>query len=157
MQTDEDGKLPIYTPEYFRSLKMEEIRPDVIGNFIALAIVTALMSACMYFIMRSSLLSRVKEVGIYRAIGVSKKNLLFKFTVESLVVVTLTVLIGYLVASLFVSIWSGGAVSGVFYYPVWYAFVLLAFLYGVCLLCGVLPVWRLLKKTPSEILAKYDI
>ena len=99
----------------------------------------------------------MKEVGIYRAIGVSKKNLLFKFTVESLVVVTLTVLIGYILASVFVAVGRGSAVGGVFYYPVWYALALLAFLYGVCLLCGTLPVWRLLKKTPSEILAKYDI
>ena len=161
VETGDESLSPIFTPDDFYRMKMSEIRPDVIGNFVALACVTALMSLCMYFIMRSSLLTRVKEVGIYRAIGVSKKNLIFKFAVESLVVVTMTVFLGYLLASAFVSASVsgvvGGAVGGVFYYPVWYAVLLLAFLYGVCLLCGVLPVWRLLRKTPGEILAKYDI
>ena len=53
---------------------MEQIR----GNLIAIFVILAVMSVCMYFIMRSSLMSRIKEVGIYRAIGVSKKNLVFK-------------------------------------------------------------------------------
>ena len=33
----------------------------------------------------------------------------------------------------------------------------LALLYAISALCGTLPVLRLLRKTPSEILSKYDI
>ena len=50
-----------------------------------------------------------------------------------------------------------GLVSSVFYYPIWLAGAVLVLLYALSLLCGVLPILSLLRKTPSEILAKYDI
>jgi ABC-type antimicrobial peptide transport system permease subunit len=113
----------------------------------------------MYFIMRSSLMNRVKEVGIYRAIGVSRKNLIFKFFIEALVLTTLTVLAGYLLTSIFMWVCLGMSafVEQFFFYPIWMALIDLAILYLLCLLCGTLPVLTLLRKTPSEILAKYDI
>jgi ABC-type antimicrobial peptide transport system permease subunit len=52
--------------------------------------------------MRSALMNRIREVGIYRAIGVSKKNLVSRFAIESAVLSALTVLVGYLLASGFV-------------------------------------------------------
>ena len=113
----------------------------------------------MYFIMRSALLSRIKEIGIYRAIGVCKKNLVFRFMVESLVLSGLTVFVGYLCASgfLFTVYNASSLVSSIFYYPLWLALVVLAALTGICLFFGILPVLMLLRKTPSQILAKYDI
>ena len=113
----------------------------------------------MYFIMRSSLMSRIKEVGIYRAIGVSKKNIIFKFFIEALVLTTFTVFIGYIGTSLFVSLALGMStlVEQIFYYPLWLAGIVFLILYAVCTLCGILPIFSLLRKTPSEILAKYDI
>lgn len=132
---------------------------EVLTGLIALAVLLVLMSLCMYFIMRSSLLSCIKEVGIARAIGVSKKNLVFRFLIEAAVLTTLTVLIGYLAASGFVSVCLGisSAVAEFLYYPLWLALAVLAVLYGICLLFGILPILSLLRKTPSEILAKYDI
>ncbi len=132
---------------------------DVVTSIITMAVILALMSVCMYFIMRSSLMVRIKEVGIYRAIGVSRKNLVFKFFVEALVLTTLTVLIGYLVTSafLFLCLGMSSLVAEIFYYPLWLAGCVLAVLYGISLFFGTLPIISLLRKTPSEILAKYDI
>jgi hypothetical protein len=45
----------------------------------------------------------------------------------------------------------------VFFYPPAYALALFVILMGVTLLLGVLPVFMLLRKSPGEILAKYDI
>ena len=45
----------------------------------------------------------------------------------------------------------------IFYYPLWLSGALMVLIVGVCLLCGILPALTLLRKTPSEILAKYDI
>ena len=45
----------------------------------------------------------------------------------------------------------------VFFYPVWLALAVLAVLVAISLLCGTLPILLLLKKSPAEILAKYDI
>jgi hypothetical protein len=47
--------------------------------------------------------------------------------------------------------------EAVFFYPVWYALLVLAFLLGLCVVCGIIPIMMLLRKTPSQILAKYDI
>ena len=57
------------------------------------------MCLCMYFIMKSTIMNRIREIGIYRAIGVTKKNVNFRFAVETGVVVTLSVMVGFLIAS----------------------------------------------------------
>jgi ABC-type antimicrobial peptide transport system permease subunit len=109
--------------------------------------------------MKSSTMNRIKEIGIYRAIGVTKKNFIFKFMIETLVLISTTVLVGYLLSSGF--IWmitsSSEALLEFIYYPWYVALILLGILYLVTLVCGLLPILSLLKKTPSEILAKYDI
>ena len=131
----------------------------IVTSLITMAVILALMSVCMYFIMRSSLMNRIKEVGIYRAIGVTKKNLVFKFFVEAVVLTCLTVFVGYLVTSgfLFACLGISDLVSEIFYYPLWLAGSVLVILFALSLLCGTLPILSLLRKTPSEILAKYDI
>ena len=121
--------------------------------------VFVLMCVCMYFIMRSAILGKVREIGIYRAIGVTGKNVAFRFAVETGVVVTLSVIIGYLIASVAIGALTASSTyaSSILYYPWWLAGLTLLLLYGICVLCGILPVLRLNRKTPSEILAKYDI
>jgi hypothetical protein len=149
----------ILTPNRIFENRIESYAEEIIISLITMAVILAVMSLCMYFIMRSSLMNRVKEVGIYRAIGVSRKNLIFKFFIEALVLTTLTVLAGYLLTSIFMWVCLGMSafVEQFFFYPIWMALIDLAILYLLCLLCGTLPVLTLLRKTPSEILAKYDI
>ena len=149
----------ILTPDRIFENKIESYAEEIVISLITMAVILAVMSLCMYFIMRSSLMNRVKEVGIYRAIGVSRRNLIFKFFVEAIVLTTLTVLIGYLLTSVFMWACLGmsALVEQFFFYPLWLALADLAILYALCLLCGTLPVLSLLRKTPSEILAKYDI
>ncbi len=131
----------------------------IVASIIAMAVMLALMSLCMYFIMRSSLMNRIKEVGIYRAIGVTKKNLVFKFFVEAVVLTLLTVLIGYLVISIFLyaCLSISPLVEEIFFYPLWLAGIDLLILCAISLFFGILPILSLLRKTPSEILSKYDI
>lgn len=138
---------------------IKENTTEIITGLITMAVILVVMSICMYFIMRSSLMNRIKEVGIYRAIGVSKKNLTFKFLIEAAVLTTLTVFVGYLLTSafLFVCLGVSPLVEQIFFYPLWLAGALLVILYVLCLFCGTLPILSLLRKTPSEILAKYDI
>ncbi len=149
----------LVTPDVIFDNITEMQKAGIVSNLITMVVFVAIMSVCMFFIMRSSLMSRIKEVGIYRAIGVSKKNLAFKFTVESAVLTTLTVFLGYLGSSAVIAFLTNASnfTKQFFYYPIWYALLVLAFLYAVCLFCGTLPVLMLLRKTPSEILAKYDI
>ena len=150
---------PLYTPADFRRDALETQRADIIANAIELGVFLAVMSLCMYLIMRASMMGRIREIGIYRAIGVSKRNLIFRFFVESLAVTSLTVLVGYLFSTVLISAWlvKVPLIGNIFYYPAWMALSTLALLYGIGALCGTLPVIRLLRRTPSEILSKYDI
>ncbi len=149
----------VLTPSLIYSRAIASCYDVIVASMVAMVIILAVMSVCMYFIMRSSLMNRIKEVGIYRAIGVTKKNLVFKFFVEALVLTTLTVFIGYLGTSafLFACLGVSSFMEQMLYYPVWLAFAVLGVLYAVCLFFGTLPTISLLRKTPSEILSKYDI
>lgn len=155
----EVGTDDIVTPQIVFGAIIKQETKVIISNVISLCVVFVLMSLCMYFIMRSSLLSRIKEVGIYRAIGVSKKNLVFKFFVEAFVLASLTILIGYLFVSLFLAVCFrvSAVMTNIFFYPPWMALIVLVVLYAMSVVFGTLPVISLLRKTPSEILAKYDI
>ena len=154
-----DGIAAVFTPDDVFASIIDDKREDIVSSVTSLVVMMVIMSLCMYFIMRSSLMNRIKEVGIYRAIGVSKKNLVFRFLVEAAVLSSMTVLLGYIGVSAF--IYAGYSISSlvadVFFYPIWYALIVLAALLGISLVCGILPIVFLLRRTPSEILAKYDI
>lgn len=149
----------VITPDDILSTVISYESSTVIGYLVAFAVTLAVMSICMYFIMRSSLMSRIKEIGIYRAIGVSKGNIILRFGMEALLLASTTVVFGYLLSSAFIGLLSriSPNASEIFFYPVWYALLILAVLCGLTVVCGILPVLNLLRKTPSEILAKYDV
>ncbi len=153
------GQPAVITPEYLFDEQLEQSKNDILASFVTMAAVIAVLCVCVYFIMRSSLMGRVKEIGIYRAIGVSKKNLIFRFFIETLVLTTLTVFIGFFITSFILTSWinSSSLVAEILYLPIWMSGGILILLYAVCTVSGLLPIMTLLSKTPSEILAKYDI
>ena len=164
----EFGDLETPNPEYMQAVLtpdgvfdelMKGKAAEIGSNLVSMAVISGVLAMCMYFIMRSSFMNRIKEIGINRAIGVSKKNLKFKFIVEALTLATLTVFVGYVLSSVFIATCVGISplMSSVFFYPWWYALILLGELYLMSLICGILPMLGILRKTPSEILAKYDI
>ena len=150
---------PVITPADVRRDLAKENAMAITAGLITMGVILAILCVCMYFIMRSALMSRIKEIGIYRAIGVSKKNITFRFFIESAVLALLTVFVGYLLAGAFIWICTGisSMISEVFFYPWWLALADLVILAVLCLSCGTLPVIMLLQKTPAEILAKYDV
>ncbi len=135
-----------------------EFRSGAIVIAVTVTSVVALMCLCVFFIMRSSFMSRVREVGILRAIGVTKKNLTFRFAVETAMLLLLTIVPGYGLSFWFIGSLNGAPLlSEMFYFPVWLGVGLFVILAAVTLVFGVLPAITLLRKTPSEILSKYDI
>ena len=142
----------IVTPDSLFDTIIEQKTEQIVTSLITMAVILVLMSVCMYFIMRSSLMNRIKEVGIYRAIGVSKKNLVFKFFIEAIVLTTLTVLIGYLLTSgfLFLCLGMSSMIAEIFYYPIWLAGAVLAVLYAISLFFGTLPILSLLRRSEEH-------
>ena len=150
---------PVVTPNDVLNDLMKENRTAIIAGLVTIGVILVILCVCMYFIMRSALMSRIKEIGIYRAIGVSKKNITFRFFIETCVLALFTVFVGYLGASVFIWVCMGmsSLVSDVFFYPLWLALADFMILAVLCIACGILPVTLLLSKTPSQILAKYDV
>ena len=151
----EDGFI---TPDGVFGDLFKEIRTTVLAALIAVGTVLLLMCLCVFFIMRSSFMSRVREVGILRAIGVTKRNLVFRFAVETGLLIALTLALWYILSGWFIGSLAGAPLfSELFYFPWWMAVGLFAVVCAAALFCGVLPAILLLRKTPSEILSKYDI
>lgn len=124
-------------------------------------IIISLLASIIYlvFTMRSSMLGRIKEVGIYRSIGATKRDVYKIFVSEIISFTTIGSMSGY-VAMTFIIIqfqkYNPMAASD-FYFPLHIFIAGIIGIYCLNVVFGMLPVYGLLRKTPSEINAKYDI
>ena len=112
-----------------------------------------------YFVIRSSLISRIYEISVYRALGVHKKDIFSSFLVEITILTTVSTLLGYILATMLLSRLSEGLLGDLNFLIVTPLTVGVGFIlvYGLNLLAGIMPVFLLLRKTPAQILSQYDI
>lgn len=112
-----------------------------------------------YFVIRSSLISRIYEVSVYRALGVRKTDIFRSFLVEIFVITTISTLVGYILATMALNRLQEGVLGNFNFFLVTPlsigAGILVA--YAINMLAGILPVYLLLQKTPAQILSQYDI
>jgi len=111
----------------------------------------------LYFVMRSNMISRIKEIGIYRALGLRRYNIYKMHLGEILAITSLFSFSGYILA-LFVMFQSNRKILIPVFklnFPV--LFGSLAIIVIINVLVGLLPVFRLMRNTPQAILSKYDI
>ncbi|MDD3122789.1 MAG: ABC transporter ATP-binding protein/permease [Candidatus Izemoplasmatales bacterium] len=142
-----------------RSEYLANMRTEIASQLQTVIITFAGIVVYIFFIMRSSMLSRIKEIGIYRAIGATKNDIYKIFFSEIIAFTTVGSLSGYLFMTYIINQVqkSIGDFTSVFYFPL-YLFILgIVLIYATNILFGMLPVFSLLRKTPSEINAKFDI
>jgi len=130
-----------------------------IGLLVFTLIALAASALSFYFIIRSSLIDRVRDIGIYRSLGIRSKDIYKLFVVEALIISTLTSLIGFVGMSLILNQIQQTTrdIIEVLRVSTLSVTVGILFIYTVNLLAGLFPVFTLLRKTPSAILTKYDI
>lgn len=121
---------------------------------VFLGIISAIIFFEVFIMFYAVLASKIKEIGLMRAIGVSKQNILFRYFVQSLAVVAICVLPMYIVIGLPIVLFSMGKLL----YIQWWLY-LLSFLIisGVVVLAGILPIAIYVQKSPVKILSKYDL
>ena len=153
------GEDNVITPDSSRDYLRAEYYGAFVSLAVLLAVVSIIMALCLYFIMRSSLMGDIKEVGINRAIGVSRKNLSYRYLIETLLIFVLTIFVGFLLSSILMGLLTNIAASlgGFVYYPWWLGAITLLGITAITVICGQLPIRSLLRRSPAEILAKYDI
>src|SRR5690554_5239458 len=112
-----------------------------------------------YFVIRSSMISRIQEIGIYRSLGVKRIEIISMFLFEIIVLTTISTVIGYIFGFALVSVLSDSLLGQLnIFASNTLSFILgLILVYGFNLLAGLLPVLMLLIKTPAQILTQYDI
>lgn len=134
--------------------KKDEIKSAVIFAGIILAI--SLVE--IYLMIRSSFLSRIKEIGVLRAIGVKKKDIYRMFVGEIISITTIASLPGIALMTYILT-----QVSKIYYVNRMFIInfktvgLSIAIVYLFNIIVGLLPLHRVLKKTPARILARHDL
>ncbi|MDF2629589.1 MAG: ytrE 1 [Symbiobacteriaceae bacterium] len=147
-------------PTYQQSL--EQHQADVRRGYYTLLVFAAFLLGLsllqLYFMIRSSLLARIYDIGVYRSLGASRWDIHKMFVLEIAVVTTATSMAGY-----FLTTWVIKEIAKVtppqftlFYFPVAYIVGGVALIYAINIVSGLLPVFRLTLKSPSQILKQHD-
>ena len=79
---------------------IKEIKKTIFSRILSASIMLIISLVEIFLIIRSSFLSRIKEVGIYRAIGVKRKDIYKMFLGEILSITTIASMPGYLIMAL---------------------------------------------------------
>lgn len=152
----QDGKIDVVDIYQQEKEDFESRRQQSIIRIEITAAVIILISLIeIYLILRASFLSRIKEVGVLRAVGLKRGDIYRMFSGEVLAITILTAVPGMLGMAYLLSILSRFMSS----YKMTPGIFLLSFAIVLCfnLLGGLLPVYGTLKKTPAEILARNDV
>lgn len=139
--------------EYIQSRK-EGIKTTIISSGII--IIISLIE--IFLMIRSSFLSRVKEVGIYRAIGVKKRDIYIMFSGEIIAITCLASIPGILFSTYVISLLTKISYlkSMLLINPIIVGYsILLVFIFN--LIVGLVPIYNTLRKRPAEILSRTDI
>lgn len=137
---------------------LKTVKDNVRTTIILAAVIAAIALIEIYLILRSSFLSRIKEVGTLRAIGVKKSDIYCQFLGEILAITLISstpgfLIVGYVMRSL----------CRYNYFSNLYAFntqVVVGSVVTVLVfqtLAGLLPVFLTLRKTPAAILSRTDV
>jgi len=144
---------------YQHDLRVKQKR-QMFGSTISVSVIfLVIIVIYMFFMMRSKMIHRIYEIGVLREIGASKYKICRVFFTELLVLIFMTTMIGYFV-SLILCYFANkkiGGLIGIFRYSPLYAIGGFLVLLVVSIVAGMLPILTLQRKTPAEIVAKYDL
>lgn len=131
---------------------------SVTSSLVMAAVVLAISFIEIFLIMRASFLSRIKEVGVYRAIGVKKGDIYKMFIGEILAITTMASIPGFaFMAYILHKLSSISLFVDSFMVDYTVMAICLVLIYGFNLLFGLFPVFRVVRKTPAAILSRTDI
>ena len=137
---------------------LRQKRESMKTSLIVSAIILAISLVEIFLMIRSSFLSRIKEIGILRAIGIKKMDIYKMFAGETIAITTLASIPGILLMVYILKTLSQMAYfSNFFLVNTWSIIATIIFIYAFNLIVGLLPVHNVVKKTPAQILSRYDI
>ena len=143
----------------YRKTKYRKSQLSMVRTFLIVGSIIIIISLIEVFLMmRASFMSRIKEVGTLRAIGVSKSDIYRMFTGEIIAITVLASVPGWLLMNYIIYKLQGiSYLSGMFASTPVTVLGSLAIIFGFNLLFGLLPVFHTLIKRPAAILARTDV
>ena len=137
---------------------MESKKEAVNSGLIVSLIILAISFVEIYLMIRSSYLSRIKEIGIYRAIGTKKSDIYKMFSSEIFAITTIAGLPGIVfMAYILYNLSKIKYISGMFLINVNIIIITIVCTYLFNLIIGLFPVFNVLKKRPAGILSRHDL
>ena len=136
----------------------DERKDSVKSNLVIALIILGISLIEIILMVRSSFLSRIKEVGIYRAIGVKKSDIYKMFTGESFAITTLASVPGVLFVSYCLYVLRDISYISNNYVINGYVVILsIIVMYLFNIIVGLIPVFNTMRKSPAAILARHDL
>lgn len=146
------------TYENSRNEYMKEQKASIKASVIMALVVLAISFIEIFLIMRASFLSRIKEVGVYRAIGVKKRDIYKMFFGEIFAITTIASMPGFIfMAYVLKKLSAMTYFSDMFLVNVPMLIICVVLIYGFNMLFGLLPVFKTMRKRPAAILSRTDI
>jgi len=156
---ENEGYTVTLSSQVVREQNRIEIAQQVAANLSVTIFLIAGGLLAFYFVMRSSMISRIYEISVYRALGVKKIELYNSFAVEIVMLTTISTFIGFVFMSIILNSISNSPLSNFFVFKIDPLIMLIGvvFVYLANLIIGLLPLGMLLRKTPAQIISSYDI
>ncbi len=143
---------------YSKELYINSIKDNIISSLIVSTVILIVSLVEILLMIRSSFLSRIREVGIYRAIGIKKSDIYKMFSGEIIAISCTASLLGIsFMTYILYSFKNVPYISNLFmvnFFTYILSFVLV-FIFN--LIVGLLPVYNTIRKTPAQILARVDV
>ena len=143
-----------YQKSQYRKSQLTTIRA-----FLVVGIVIIIISLIeVFLIMRASFLSRIKEVGTLRAIGVKKSDIYRMFAGEIIAITAIASVPGWLLMNYVIyKLQNISTIADMFVCNPQTMLLSLILIFVFNLLFGLLPVFHTLIKQPAAILARTDV
>ena len=146
------------TYEYSKDSYKKSLDKSIKNTFIISGILIAISFIEIYLMIRASFMSRIKEIGIMRAIGIKKLDIYKMFAGEILVITTVTSIPGVLLmGAILKEITKISLLSGMFILNLNVILISIIIIYTFNLIVGLIPIWNVIRKTPAYILSRNDV
>lgn len=137
---------------------INNIKDSIISKLVFSGIILVISLIEIFLIIRSSFLSRIKEVGILRAIGLKKLDIYKMFSGEILAITILASTPGLLLMCYIIKqLTSISLLSRMFVLNANVIIISIILILGFNLIFGLLPVFTTMRKTPARILSRTDL
>ena len=135
-----------------------KMRESVNNTLLVSGIILLISLIEIYLMIRSSFLSRIKEIGIYRGIGVKKIDIYKMFMGEIIAITTLASVPGLIFSAYVLKVLSTiKQLNNVFLVTPKTVIISIVFIYIFNLAIGLFPVFNVVRKRPATILARHDL